>query len=160
MKKMIIAAAAASLFATAAYAAASYDVVSNTGFVGKGDVQLAYGWNNKQLNDNAGGVTFKAVVATDHTWDCTNSAGTRLSERSRTTKQQELLSAAARDNKRQITGFNISGVSSSRPIGQQTIGTCGGNTPNFVVGSLESGEEELESLSVNHNGVEVFLTVE
>lgn len=41
-----------------ALAAVTFDASTGTGFVGKGDVQLAFGWNNKQLQANAAGVTF------------------------------------------------------------------------------------------------------
>ena len=45
---------AALLFAVAiASASVTFNPATGTGFVGKGDVQLAYGWNNKQLQDNA-----------------------------------------------------------------------------------------------------------
>src|ERR671918_1859956 len=42
-----------------------------TGFVGKGDVQLIFGWNNKALQDNAGSVEFRAnsTVVTETTLD-------------------------------------------------------------------------------------------
>jgi hypothetical protein len=54
MKKRPIfaAAAAVALFATAAYAGWTLDAAGN-GFVGKGDVQTALGWNNAELQANA-----------------------------------------------------------------------------------------------------------
>src|SRR5918996_4693526 len=38
---------------TAAFALVTFDPSTGTGFVGKGDVQTAFGWNNKQLQNNA-----------------------------------------------------------------------------------------------------------
>lgn len=59
MKKIIISALA--LVALAVPVAASASVTVNpdgTGFVGKGNVQTAFGWNNQKLQDNAKSVTF------------------------------------------------------------------------------------------------------
>jgi hypothetical protein len=60
MRKAIWAAAAASmaLVSTAAFATVTFDPTTGVGFVGKGDVQIAFGWNNSQLQKNASGVTF------------------------------------------------------------------------------------------------------
>jgi hypothetical protein len=46
------------LLAPAASAAVTFNETNGTGFVGKGDVQVAFGWNNKQLQTNATGVSF------------------------------------------------------------------------------------------------------
>ena len=50
--------AATLLLAPAASAAVTINETNGTGFVGKGDVQVAFGWNNKQLQTNATGVSF------------------------------------------------------------------------------------------------------
>lgn len=58
MKKIFLAAAAATaLISTAAFASVTYDD-NGYGFVGKGDVQLAFGWNNKAAQTNANAVRF------------------------------------------------------------------------------------------------------
>jgi hypothetical protein len=44
--------------AVAVFAWITFDPSTGTGFVGKGDVQLAYGWNNAQLQKNALDVKF------------------------------------------------------------------------------------------------------
>ncbi|ODG93325.1 MULTISPECIES: hypothetical protein [Bacillaceae] len=41
-----------------AQAAVNFDSTTGTGFVGKGDVQLAFNWNNASLQKNAGATTF------------------------------------------------------------------------------------------------------
>ena len=43
-----------------ASAAVTFDSDTGVGFVGKGDVQLAFGWNNTQLQKNAPGVAFSS----------------------------------------------------------------------------------------------------
>jgi hypothetical protein len=59
MRRSILAAAAATVFvSSAALAAVTFDFSTGMGFVGKGDVQTAFGWNNAQLQGNAAGVSF------------------------------------------------------------------------------------------------------
>jgi hypothetical protein len=77
VKKFIQATVALALCATVGitcYAAVTIDLLTGEGFVGKGDVQLAFNWNNKQLQDNADGVSFsvESTVATEVSWTCTN----------------------------------------------------------------------------------------
>jgi hypothetical protein len=58
-KRSILAGAAAvAVFATAAYAAVTFNPATGDGFVGKGDVQFAFGWNNHALQANGEDVTF------------------------------------------------------------------------------------------------------
>ena len=64
MKKMIAALFAMAL-ATTAQAAVTFDPETGTGFVGKGDVQVAFGWNNAQFQANATGLSFAYVATTD-----------------------------------------------------------------------------------------------
>jgi hypothetical protein len=52
-KAAIAVPALCAMLATAALAAVTFDVNTGFGFVGKGDVQLAFGWNNKALQTNA-----------------------------------------------------------------------------------------------------------
>jgi hypothetical protein len=49
------------MLAPAANAAVTFNDTTGTGFVGKGDVQVAFGWNNKQLQTNATGVSFSST---------------------------------------------------------------------------------------------------
>jgi hypothetical protein len=82
------------------------------GFVGKGDVQLVYDWNNKDLQDNAEDVQFRmnSEVVTEVSWICTNSNNDNIQERERTTTTASygLLESVAR-LKNQTTGFNLNG---------------------------------------------------
>jgi hypothetical protein len=58
-KRSIIAVAGAiALTATVAFAAVTFDPETGLGFVGKGEVQEAFGWNNHALQANATDVTF------------------------------------------------------------------------------------------------------
>jgi hypothetical protein len=109
-----------------AYAAVILDD-DGIGFVGKGDVQLVYGWNNKQLQDNAGLVQFQAVsdVVTEVSWTCTNSnnQNEQIRARTTTTSIEGILSSVARV-RNQITGFNLNGW-----VGAPTVDVDGPDGP-------------------------------
>jgi hypothetical protein len=99
------------------------DPSTGGGFVGKGDVQLVFGWNNKALQDNAGSVQFQinAEVVTEVSWTCTNSnnENEQIRERTTTTSTQGVLSSVARE-RNQITGFNLLGYDGPPTIGAST----------------------------------------
>jgi hypothetical protein len=101
-------------FTTTAYAAVTFDSGSGTGFVGKGDVQEAFDWNNKQLQQNAPGVSFEFVSTTisEREWTCTNNnnQNEQVRERTTTTTTTGLVDSIARE-RNQITGFNLQGFS-------------------------------------------------
>jgi hypothetical protein len=105
-------------FTTAAYAAVTFDPDTGTGFVGKGDVQQVFDWNNKQLQQNAESVEFRAIseVVTEVSWICTNNKNENIQEREETTTTtiQGLVDSIARE-RNQITGFNLNGYSGDGP---------------------------------------------
>jgi hypothetical protein len=122
----VIAGAAAALsIATAALGAVTFDATTGTGFVGKGDVQLVYGWNNKALQDNAGSVQFQASseVVSEVSWICTNPNNENTQERARTTTTtvEGVVSSVARE-RNQITGFNLTGYSGTTTESSTTEG--------------------------------------
>ena len=120
---------AALMFASAILSASfTFDPASGNGFVGKGDVQLAYGWNNKQLQDNAGGVGFTYQAQEQYKYDCTFTVEVgrdkvrepRTQNRGKDTSLNALVQYDARTQK-QITGFTL--------IGLETTTTTGGEVP-------------------------------
>jgi hypothetical protein len=58
------------LAAAPAFAAVSYDAAAGTGFVGKGDVQTVFGWNNKVSQAAYSGVTFRYDATATYSQDC------------------------------------------------------------------------------------------
>lgn len=74
MRRLLVAVtvAGAAALAAVAYADVTFDPATGTGFVGKGDVQSAFGWNNKQLQNNAtaGYVRFAYVEAITTIIEC------------------------------------------------------------------------------------------
>jgi hypothetical protein len=119
MKRMTIATAVAVTFAAAAaFAAVTFDPATGTGFVGKGDVQTVFGWNNKALQDNADYVDFRYNSVTEASWQCSRPHPSQEGEeivqnRNRTTSVQGVLTTVARDNSRgkdgPVTGFYLNG---------------------------------------------------
>jgi hypothetical protein len=119
---------------TAAIAAVQFDPTTGTGFVGKGDVQLAFGWNNKQLQTNASGVSFS--YNTTDTYDAVcqwvTGEGTR-GEKTHTVTQEKstaVNSAIAYDPrvKNQITGFTLKEFGATTTTGEvpEVGGACQG----------------------------------
>lgn len=117
--------------AAAVDAAVSFDAATGEGFVGKGDVQTAFGWNNKQLQDNADDVRFRAsaTIVTEVSWTCTNSNNDneQVRERTTTTSTSGVVTSVAR-LRNQVTGFTLGGydgtvVESSTTNGPQ-LNSC------------------------------------
>jgi hypothetical protein len=145
---LVVLAAVLVLVVSAVSAAVTFDAATGEGFVGKGDVQLVYGWNNKALQDNADLVQFRAnsVEVTEVSWICTNENNNNIQERERTTTTTiaGVLSSTARE-RNQITGFLLMGYSgtptqsseadgpalNSCPSGPWTLTTPAGD-PEFV----------------------------
>ena len=151
-KKSIFAATAFAVFSTAALASVTFDPDTGTGFVGKGDVQLALGYNNKQLQDNAAGLVFAFSSSTSNSWTCsrTNAAGNEVvTPRNNETTSSGVFSSIARSNSNgkdgSITGFNLTGFNGSTSTttdGQPTAScpTSGGLAAPFAFdeGSLQT----------------------
>jgi hypothetical protein len=125
--------AGSALVASSVFAAVTFDPATGSGFVGKGDVHLVYGWNNKQLQDNAEDVEFRAKseVVTEVSWICTNENNQNIQERERTTTTsiQGLVDSIARD-KNQITGFILDGYSETPTPSSTTDGPAVNSCPS------------------------------
>ena len=121
--------AAFSLIASPA-GAAWYVNPDGTGFVGKGDVQLALGLSNAQLQSGTFNFTSESTVVTEVSWVCTNEKNEQAQERARTTTTEitGVVSSTSRV-KNQITGFNLSGYSSSTST-STTEGNALNSCPN------------------------------
>lgn len=163
MRKFALTTAAA-LAAVSAPALALWTIDGANGFVGKGDVQLALGWNNKALQLGAESVRFtvESTTVTEVSWFCTNSNNQNTQERARTTTTsiQGVVSSVARE-RNQITGFNLTGYQgtptstgstfegppvNSCPSGPWSLTTSAG-APEIV--------EDLNGTKLFANGVEL-----
>lgn len=160
---LIAGAVAAAALATTAYAAVIFDGISGTGFVGKGDVQLAFGWNNAQLQSNAPGVTFSYQSQKTYDVTCEWDTGTRNVVHHLITipRKQNINSAVAYDarTRNQITGFTLTGFGDTTVTGPDVpaVGeSCPGNQPGEVTAVIEVGGAAGQ-LFVNYGGTSVLL---
>lgn len=120
-----IALAALALTLSTVAAAVDFDAETGEGFVGKGDVQTALGYNNKQLQDNAEDLVFSASSVSETTWVCQRDAGTQTQERATTTTTQGVVSKVLRE-RNQVTGFILNGYDGDPVIVHDgpDIGSC------------------------------------
>jgi hypothetical protein len=117
---------------TLALAAVTFDSGSGTGFVGKGDVQLALGLNNAQLQAQADSLVFAYTdsVVTEVSWECTkDGVNTQERERTTTTTTQGIVTGVARV-RNQITGFNMMGYTDGAATSTTTDGPPLNSCPN------------------------------
>lgn len=157
MRKLIIGgvvAAAAILtplgFASSANAAVAVDG-TGTGFIGKGDVQTALGYNNAQMQSNAGSLTFTTsqdatraltqVVTQSGTQSATQSAvqyGVELGKQSATQVMTQTLSCV------KTNGNNIQQVRTGTRDGDRTaerVGTAMGTRDGVRTGTATGTRE-------------------
>jgi hypothetical protein len=113
----------------AAYAIVTVDA-NGFGFVGKGDVQDKFGWNNQALQacaplNQPHCLEFRllSVEVSETSWECVNTNNDKIQERTRTTTTTTngIVSGVARE-KKQVTGFNLNGFAG---IPVQSIETDG-----------------------------------
>src|SRR5580765_3021391 len=122
MRKLIIIAASIAALAIPTAALASVAVDNGVGFVGKGDVQTALGWNNAAFDKGVDSLRFTAgaeKVIADYKMSCFNgSTGAIDAEVSHqiislpgttTVKATPVLNSG---NGKQIIGFNLTGETS------------------------------------------------
>ncbi len=78
------------------FASVTFDPTTGAGFVGKGDVQTAFGWNNQALQANAADVTFSYNAVDTYSATCSWITGVGLpaSRRTTSTFRGTLLSTA------------------------------------------------------------------
>jgi hypothetical protein len=138
-KRSIFAAlAAVAITATAAYAAVTFDPTTGTGFVGKGDVQLAFGWNNATAQKEAKNVTFTydAITTYDVTieFDAGRSSVHQIITQQKSTGVQASIQSDPRKTG-QYTGWNLIGLGGTVVTGD-ALPNVGDSCPN---GGPDSG---------------------
>jgi len=164
MKKLLLAAAAATAFvSTAAWAIVTFDPDTGYGFVGKGDVQTPFGWNNAAAQREARNVsfTYQATESYDVTieFDTGNPANPRsVNHHVVTQEKTSAVSASiASDPRRtgQWTGWNLNGFGTQTVTGE-AVPNVGDPCPNGNLGTCTVTAVSLGSstggLYANHNG--------
>ena len=148
-----LALAGLALVAGQAAAAVTFDAATGQGFVGKGDVQVPWGWNNATLQQEAENVDFfsKQVDETDYELTCEWDTGNKKKvHHVQTTKkavedaiEYDVTKATRKNPKGAVTGFKLLGYgrtlssqSSGDPI--PTVGAgCPGNSGQGFVTDVE-----------------------
>ena len=118
-------AAAIVLAAGAASATVTYDPATGAGFVGKGDVQTVFVWNNAQLQSNAASVGFTYLAEDSYEFTCTWITGegtkgqkTHTADHVRTSTVNSAIAYDPRTNKKSdITGFTLTGFGQTTESG-------------------------------------------
>ncbi|MEV6871975.1 hypothetical protein [Amycolatopsis sp. NPDC051128] len=130
-----VAAASAALMFGGVAQAYTLDQATGTGFVGKGEVQTPFGWNNAKLQANAAGVSFSydatgtySAVCTWTTGEGTRGENTHNVSHSTSTSVASAVAYDARV-KNQITGFTLKGFGITTTTGTVPVvgGACPGN---------------------------------
>jgi hypothetical protein len=155
--------------ATAAFATVTFDPATGKGFVGKGDVQLAFGWNNAQLQANGKLVSFTfndtatySAVCTFTTGEGTPGEQTHNISIPRHTSVISDVQYDARTHK-QIDGYILKGFGATTPegtvpvVGDACVGNDGGVAQNGTWSSVTLVSTSGGALFVNYGGSSVQL---
>jgi hypothetical protein len=137
IKRLVLAGVAAATlsamaFAGPASASVTIDPATGTGFVGKGDVQTAFGWNNAKLQE-AGNLVFTSVSNEtwewDEVWDTGN--GRQVTHHVNSKSISTSVSTSLADDNRvrnQVTGIFLNGflgepvvTGGEHPVNDQVI---------------------------------------
>lgn len=146
--------------ATVAYAIVTFDPETGTGFVGKGDVQLACGGNNAALQSYAEDVSFTWGVIENYDYVCEwytgpsqNRTRHTVTRGSGVSVESEIaVEARQKDKQKQFTGFELYGFGDTTSFGEvpEVGDPCPGNPgTGAVVISVELTSSTGENLFVN-----------
>jgi hypothetical protein len=169
MKTAAAAALGAGLVLAGAASASAYTMDSSgAGWVGKGEVQSAYGWNNKAMQDNVGGVTFvyDATATYEVVCEFDNPGGHHVITQTKHTGVNATVSSDARNNSNgkqgPMTGWYLTGLGASTTDGTAlpAVGDgCPGNSGLGAVTSVEQTSSGEGGLYAVWNGQRRLLTL-
>jgi hypothetical protein len=122
------------------------------GFIGKGDVQSAFGWSNAQLQANAANLIFRLSEEQTANWMCLmttpNDKHQWTKEFERSVDLKGTIAFDPRKNARgQITGFNLNGFVTNPEAQKKGVGDCG--PLGELVGTVNLDGDTLPSLQVS-----------
>jgi hypothetical protein len=135
---------AALLVAGAASASAYTMDASGVGWVGKGEVQTAYGWNNKTMQNNVGGVTFVYDSTATYEVRCEfdNPGGHHVITQTKSTGVNATVGSEARKNSQgkdgPMTGWYLTGFGETTTQGGEVPAVGDGCPGNSGLGSVTS----------------------
>lgn len=155
--KLILVGGALVALAVPSVASASVDNYlpeAGTGFVGKGDVQTPFGWNDQALQSKASGVTFTYESKTDDTYavTCEWDTGTKHIVHHVQNKSANLTDSVAYDVSKvdrknpnqKVTGFNLTGNSNVQTSSEGTVPHVGDACPE--TGNVDGSDASVTKL--------------
>jgi len=169
IKKFGAAAVACLVVAGVAFASVTFDPDTGTGFVGKGDVQTAFGLNNPQiqaiLNADPQAFTFSYNATDEYSAVCTWTTGPDHNQKvhnvSHTTNTEVVgaLNGLPRPGPSQFTGFNLTGFGTPSDSGAVPVvgDPCPSNEGHGGTWSSVELTSSSGGLYVTYNGVSVLL---
>jgi hypothetical protein len=121
------------------------------GFVGKGDVQSAFGWNNAEMNANAPKVTFSYSIVEIRERECQTAAPPGPPVRVEVTITRDVGADVAfterKNSQGQLTGFVLTGFEGDEDVVVTVDPPCGGQ----LVGA-NTLIEKTEAMFVHFDG--------
>ncbi len=162
MRHILVVLAAIAIVAVPTFAAVTLNPSTMTGFVGKGDVQLAFGWNNKQMQQNQDGVGFYYEASATYQQSCIKETQ-RHTIRHVYTKKAAIATEISRDarQKNQMVGYILTGADVQDDSGAP-LNVCPGGFDvdldgEFPVPTLVEGES-VSGLYTTYGDSKVQLT--
>ena len=157
-----------------AFAAVTFDFSTGVGFVGKGDLQTAWGWNDAKLQASAAGISFYYHAESNSEYEAvctwTTGEGTRGEKVHNVSHSVSTVSAVnatvASDTRKngqgKVTGFTLNGFGASSTISSGAVpvvgGPCMGNPGTGGVWTsvtlLSSSQEEGGLYAVSADALE------
>jgi hypothetical protein len=140
------------LMLSTAAAAVTFDPETGVGFVGKGDVQDVFGWNNMQLQDNAADVSFTYVEQGVYTVVCSRVHQVQGYQEQTFNNREIGLDSEVEFEKRrnsqgQITGFSLIGFGEE----VQSSDACPEGWPDEVSRTLNPDAGEVVGIFAHYD---------
>lgn len=146
------------LVAVPAFASVTFDPASGKGFVGKGDIQIPFGWNNQALQANATSLTFSYDSADVYDVTVEWDTGTRNIVHHTVTHNTSVAVANTvaydtRKNKQaDVTGFNLTGFGATSETGDvPEVGDLANDGNGAVVTSVVLVSSTAGTLTVTNS---------
>lgn len=141
-------------------------LVDDTGIgsIGKGDVQLAFGWNNKQMQANYKAVSFSGRFKQTYEWVCEGTDEVKVGTGKYVTKyvvtvydeksknlNSELSIGTEGKVKNQFVGWALTGIVDSTLPTSEKVGDCQGQYPTLFSQPVAIGDMELVEMKAAVN---------
>jgi hypothetical protein len=133
------------LFVLVLLVGAAIATINIPSFVGKGDVQTLFGWNNHTMQANHEAVTFEYVAEVGYEFDCewwTGPSHNRTHHQNTQAVSMSVTSDVVSDNRKtgQYTGWYLTPINLDEPVVSQPDCSGYGAGKTFVEGTLEVGD--------------------